>query len=303
MKTYRFPVGPFKYSVTSDVPAALQAMDFLYADYPRLEPDAWVDFDVRLMAVKRSLLQRNILKCKLNLGSHVPFPLFTPDLAGPMLEWGMNWCLWLNVAHLLIFHAAMLELNDNGLILAADSGDGKSTLAAGLALAGWRLLSDELTLLDPDDTVKPNPRLTCEVARMVPLTRPICMKNESIDVIQSIFPDVPFTGIYRGTTKGDVSHIRPSKESVRRATERVTPRWVVFPKFVPGKAANWTPWEKAEAFIQLGRHGNAYSVLGGHGFRVLAGVVTHCDCWRFEYGDLTEAIREFRALAEGGLPC
>lgn len=302
----RFPVGPFTYSVACDVPAGWEAVEFLYADYPKLAADAWTDFHVRVAPDGRfAWLSRNP-NYKVYLEDFVPFPPFPQEQATAMIEWGMNWCIWLHVSHLIIFHAAMLESGGRGLIMAGDSGDGKSTLAAGLALAGWRILSDELTLLDPADTelIVPDGGLPAyEVPRMVPLTRPICLKNESVRVVQELFPEAPFTKMSPGTTKGDVAHIRPPADAVRRARERVLPRWVVFPKYVPGKRAEWTPWEKAEAFIQLGQHGQAYSVLGGRGFEALAGVISHCDCWRFEYGSLEEAVREFRRLEAGGEPC
>jgi hypothetical protein len=43
----------------------------------------------------------------------------------------------------------VLERGGRALLLPAPSGSGKSTLCAGLAFNGWRLLSDELALLDP----------------------------------------------------------------------------------------------------------------------------------------------------------
>ncbi len=322
MNVRRFPVGPFTYEVGCELAPAREAVEFLYADYPQLAADAWVDFRVRVAADGRFAWLRRNPKYKILLDAFVPFPPFRREQTAAMMEWGMNWCIWLNVSHLIIFHAAMLASGANGLIMAADSGDGKSTLAAGLALSGWRLLSDELTLLDPEDTELVEPRAgetdgaataftgevgrqggRYEVAKMVPLTRPICVKNESIRVIRELFPDALMTRPCADTVKGEVAHIRPPTDAVRLARQRVLPRWVVFPKYVPGKKAVWTPWEKAEAFIQLGQHGRAYSVLGGRGFETLAGVISHCDCWRFEYGSLEDAIREFQRLETGALPC
>ena len=48
----------------------------------------------------------------------------------------------------LIIHAAVVEKNGLAAILPAPPGSGKGTLTAGSVLSGWRLLSDELTLID-----------------------------------------------------------------------------------------------------------------------------------------------------------
>ena len=58
------------------------------------------------------------------------------------------------------------------MLLPAAPGSGKTTLCAGLSLRGWRLLSDEFGLIRPGTT------------DLVPVPRPMALKNESIDVIR-----------------------------------------------------------------------------------------------------------------------
>ena len=65
-----------------------------------------------------------------------------------MLEWGLNWCVAGHAHQYLMLHAAALERNGRAVILPGDPGAGKSTLTAALMLSGWRLLSDEITLVD-----------------------------------------------------------------------------------------------------------------------------------------------------------
>ncbi len=342
---YFLRVGPFRYALDLTVRCAAESIERLYTDYPRHTADDWSDFHVRLHP--DGLFSS---KATLYLDHTNPFGSFPKDQAGAMLEWGMNWCVWLNLSHWLIFHAAMLERNGGGLILAADSGVGKSTLAAGLAFSGWRLLSDELTLIDPDDRIdlgmegagKQNAGAleagtlgasnqsvetlgvgqgtagtpeagtletgkqsmgsvgSTSVARMVPIPRPICLKNASIEVLKRFAPQAEWGAVYPETgRKGTVSHIKPLKDAVQRMDERVCPRWIVFPRYVPGKKATWSRWLKAETVIQLGKNSVDYSTLGPKGFETMCRLVDHCDCLRFEYSDLHEAAEQFARLAEG----
>ncbi len=292
MKRFHFAVGPFKYRIETPIPSVMDAVERMYADYPKLSDADWSDFHIRVVP-ERGMKSWFHSNARLFLDNFEPFGVFQQNQAGAMLEWGMNWCIWLNLFHWIVFHAAMLEKKGRGLILAAESGDGKSTLAAALAFSGWRLLSDELTLIDPDDTVNLG-KNALSVARMVPIPRPVCLKNSSIDVIKEFLPDVTFSRTYPETNKGRITHVKPLKSAVERMMERPIPQWIVFPKYVPGSTPKWTPWEKAEAMIQFGGHGRGYSMLGRKGFETVANIVQNCECWKFEYSRLEDAVREFQ---------
>jgi hypothetical protein len=60
---------------------------------------------------------------------------------------------------LLFVHAAVLRHGPEAIVLAGDSGSGKSTTAWGLSRLGLQVLSDELAPIDPDGSmVEPYPR-------------------------------------------------------------------------------------------------------------------------------------------------
>jgi hypothetical protein len=48
----------------------------------------------------------------------------------------------------LVFHASAVEVEDGAVAFVADSGRGKSTLAASFAISGWRFLTDEGLVLE-----------------------------------------------------------------------------------------------------------------------------------------------------------
>ncbi len=64
----------------------------------------------------------------------------------------------LHARGLTTIHAAAVATAGGILVLAGASGQGKSTLALGLAHRGFGLLSDELAIVDRDGTVLPYPR-------------------------------------------------------------------------------------------------------------------------------------------------
>jgi hypothetical protein len=205
-----------------------------------------------------------------------------------MLEWGLNWCVSAHCHQYLVIHAAVIARGGLAVVLPAPSGSGKSTLCAGLVYGGgWRLLSDELALVDPAS------------GEVTPLARPVSLKNASIDVIRRFAPQAALSPVVHDTQKGSVAHLQAPADSVRRAAEPARPRWVVLPRYEAGAKAVLAPLPRGQAFMQLADSAFNYDLHGAEGFRVLADLVEGCGCYEFTYADLEDAVRIFDALAEG----
>jgi HprK-related kinase A len=282
----RLRTGPVVSRIQSRLPAVAQGISLHYAEYPTEESDGFADFHVRIGKPRnlRRWLQPQVLFFVDGQAPFTPLPL---DQAFPMLEWGLNWCVSAHCHQYLIFHAAVVERSGRALLLPAPPGSGKSTLCAGLVHRGWRLLSDELALID------------FATASVIPLPRPVSLKNTSIDVIRAFAPTAALSRPVRDTTKGTVAHMRAPTESVRRAMETARPGWIVFPRYEAGAAARLTALSKGRGLMEMAGSGFNYSVHGRRGFELLARVVDMCACHEFAYGDLEEAATVFDALATG----
>ena len=200
----------------------------------------------------------------------------------------MNWCISAHAHQFLILHAAVLERGGVALIMPAPPGSGKSTLCAALALSGWRLLSDELALIDPGS------------GRVWPLCRPVSLKNRSIEVIRHFAPEAVFGPVAEGTAKGSVAHLRVRDADVERMDEPARPGWVVFPRYRPGAATALEPRPRASTVVELARNAFNMPVLAERGFHALADLVTDSHCHDFCYSRLNEAVACFDALADAG---
>ena len=176
------------------------------------------------------------------------------------------------------------------MVLPAPSGSGKSTLCAALAFRGWRLLSDEMALIDP------------ATGWLQALPRPISLKNRSIEVIRAFAPEAVFSPTVPDTVKGSVAHVRPPREGVSRGAERVPVRWIVVPQYEAGAPAVLTPISRAKAFMTLMDHCFNFETFGREGFATLARVIDGCQAYRFRYGNLDEAVGLFDRLAADAAP-
>ena len=255
-----------------------------YRHHPCVIDAEFADVSVTL---RRPLNLRRWLRSQVEflVEGESPFEPLPRDQAPALLEWGLNWTIASSCHQWLTIHAACLERGGRAVILPAPPGSGKSTLCAALALRGWRLLSDELTLLDPVD------------GRVWGLARPINLKNASIDVIHQAFPDAIIGAPAHDTHKGTVAHLRSTPDSIARVGEKARPAWVVFPRWRAGAEARLSPHSRAEAFLHTASHAFNYSLLGGLGFELNAALMDTSECHDFEYSRLDEAMRVFADLA------
>lgn len=277
-------LGPFALRLRSPLASVRSGLALLYADYPLIAPGGFADFHVRI-APPRGL--RGVWRPQA-LFSFDGFQPFTPlplDQAFAFLEWGLNWCVANYIHRWLVVHAAVLERDGRAVLLPGPPGAGKSTLTAALCLRGWRLLSDELAIVSPEDLA------------LTPLPRPVSLKNRSIDVIRAFDPAAVIGPPAHDTAKGTVAHMRPPADSVARAAETARPTWIVFPRWEADAPAAFEARPRAHSGLELGRNAFNYSVLGRLGFDTLAALLDTCGCFDFRYGRLDEAIVAFDRLA------
>ena len=284
--------GPVVTRIRSRLDAVVQGLAIHYGAFA-IEPDeAFADFHVE---VGRPSGLRSWggggggLKPQVvfRFDGEEPFAPLPGPQGFPMLEWGLNWCIYTYCHQFMTLHSAVLERDGHALLMPAPSGSGKSTLCAGLAFRGWRLLSDELTVVDP------------VAGDIVPVPRPISLKNQSIEVIRAFAPQAVFSPPVPDTVKGLVAHARPPQDAVDKALQRARPRWIVLPRYRAGEPARLEALSRAQVFMQLVENTFNYSIHGPAAFAALAALMDRCDCYSFTYGHLDEAVATFDRLAAG----
>jgi HprK-related kinase A len=273
--------GPFVVRVSSPIAAIPQGIGLLYADYPVAGDDEFADVHIRLVRQGRFGPPQVVF----DFDGERPFAPLPLAHAWPCFEWALNWSIASSANYYLVLHAAVLERAGRALIMPGPPGSGKSTLCAALTARGWRLFSDELTLLDMD------------TGEAVPIPRPISLKNQSIQIIQRYIPDAVLSRTVHYTAKGSVAHLKPHGDHVRRAAETAKPGLVVFPKYVAGGAQRCARRSRADTVLELGNNSFNYHILGRPAFELVADLVEASDCYDLEYGTLDQAIAAFEEIA------
>ncbi len=279
-----FRTGPFFVRLETRLPELLDTFHGLYGRVMETSAAELFDFHV---AVKPPVGLRRWFRPQalFFLDGETPFEPFPRSHAFPLLEWGLNYAIATRAHQYCLLHSAVLERNERALILPALPGSGKSTLCAALMHRGWRLLSDEFGMVRP------------ETGELVPLPRVIPLKNRSIEVIRDFAPEAVLGPVFPGTRKGDVAHVAPTADSLARQHEPARPAWIVFPRFVEGAGCTLEPVADSLAFVRLSNNSFNYHLLGETAYRTLVRLVSGCERYHLEYGDLASAVAQMEALA------
>jgi len=277
--------GPFRARLRTSIPHLRQAWDLLYPGQLGRAGAPFHDFDIAVeppAGPRRWYRPQALFK----IDGASPFKPLPRDQAVSLFEWGLNACIGTRAHQYLIFHAAAIERHGHAAILPGVSQAGKSTLTAALVhRGGWRLLSDELAMMRLDD------------GRIMPLARPIHLKNESIDLMRAYLPGAVISPPVRDTIKGTVALLKAPEASVARMREGATPRWIIFPRWRAVGEVEIAPVGRAATFIELGRNGINLSIHGRRGFTLAADLVERCETLSLRYSGLDDAIAAFDALA------
>lgn len=267
-------IGPVRFRIVSTWPQPLDWLKELYRDYPAVN-DGFADFTVRLEPQK---WWRGFIRPSVHIGGDywlpdaAPLPLTQGLLAAEM---GMNLQMALGWRRHLLLHASTVEKDGKALLMTGLSGSGKSTLSAMLGESGWRFMGDEFALLCP------------QTGLVYSFPRLISLKNAAIAAMQTVVPPERFGPLMKGTPKGDIRHITPSKTAVEAMHSPAKPALLLFPRFGHEKAVR--EMGKSEIFVRLTQASTNYVALGETGFRALTKFVDDIPVKAIDYQSGEEA--------------
>lgn len=268
-------VGTFLCRITSDTGLLANPLHKLYKAYPSsLEPDILVDFEIALRRSNR-LLSKEV---EFIWEGKSPFPPLPLSQTHPLFEWGLNWAIATLSGSEIVIHAAVVEKNGAALILPGDPGAGKSTLCAALALSDWRLLSDELTIIDR------------QTSMVYPVPRPISLKDRSIRLIRDRFPAVEMTEPITETRKGDIAYAKPDDFAVWHSDQMAPIGLILFPQYQTGAALEINQIGNGLALAKLLENTFNVGLLGKKGFVDAARAIAAARCFEVTYSNLDQLL-------------
>jgi len=127
------------------------------------------------------------------------------------------------------FHGAMLAGAQHGVMLCGPREFGKSTLAAYLAAHGFRLVSDEPSLLHLQTaSISPS-------ASISPIEMPVSLKEGTWSILEGDWPQLIDAPVHVRSDGRRIKLLHPSRNHAAHAPQPLT--HIVFPKYSPSSPA------------------------------------------------------------------
>ena len=166
------------------------------------------------------------------------------------------------------------------------NGGGKSTLVAGLMARGWKYLSDEFALINPN-TLN---------AHAFP--KAVCVKAGAFGIVRQL--GLPFAGrrYYVKGLKGRVGYINPREVGPGTIGGRTPIRLVIFPKYTSGRRRRLNPVTRAQAVFALAGSALNRFAFTDQGVSVLSRVVREAECFGIDSGSLDGTCDLIQSLVD-----
>ena len=272
----RYDVLGVGVELVSDDPTVVEVVD---ASYGIFRQDR--DIADRAPAAARLVVESTASEWLVSGGTAAPRSCQTADMAAvetldrlvDTVQRGLH------AAARISIHSAALATAGGILVVAGASGQGKSTLALGLAHRGYGLLSDELAIVEPDGTVLPYPRS-------------VHVRPDTIELI----PALGFLADRPRLTLGGGSEWALTPAELRDRWGGTAPEAgplaaILLLEGVPGAADPTVSYvSPAIAALELARSSWAASIAFGSTLARLAAAASSVPCARLRSGPLEETL-------------
>jgi HprK-related kinase A len=278
-----FQIGAIGVGVRSAVDGLLRSYEELYRPYRReSRPDRTVEVAVAHRRLAPTFRKHYLIRT----AGRRKFKTRNPAAVLPYLEWAINWQIMLQRPEFLQIHASVVQCDRGGMIFPGSPGSGKTTLAAGLLARGWRYLSDEFALIEP------------EHRRLVPYPKALCIKAGSYAVMERLGLTIRSAAVHAKPLKGPVRFLNPTKIRPDAVGTPCPIRAVVFPTYVNGADPCLRAISRAEAAFELNRLSFNFLEFGNDAFDLLAAVIRDARCYRLVSGDIGATCDRIESMAE-----
>jgi hypothetical protein len=182
----------------------------------------------------------------------------------------------------LLIHAGAVGFADQGLLLPAAAGSGKTTLVAGLVAAGFQYLSDEVGVFEP------------ETLQLLPFAKRLYIKRGGSRALAGMYPELTTRVPRLRSALETIWYLAPPVDAW--PARRVTLRYLVVPQYVAGARTELAPMPRTAALSRVVGQSYRLQAHGATRMSQLIEAVRTADSYALTIGSLQDAIEQLQHL-------
>lgn len=235
---------------------------------------------------------KNIYTVFINNGNKRPKPIHTifskKDIAFktmnvseiiPLLEWLVINDAGISLSNFLQIHAGAVEKNKKGFLLPSGPGKGKTTLILGLILDGFKYLTDEVSLVSPDNLM------------IEPFPRSLCIKESSFQLFQNLKSDFNLKDYFLRYDNQKAWYINPLHLHKKCLGNQTKVNYIVFINFDPKEKSRLEEISKSKTILEMTKQSFNLSSYNNKGVDMLVSIVSNAKCYTLFSNNLKNSIK------------
>lgn len=202
----------------------------------------------------------------------------------PLLEWLVINDAGISLDNFLQIHAGAVEKNKKGFLFPSAPGKGKTTLSLGLIMDGFKYLTDEVTLINPDN-------LTIE-----PFPRSLCIKESSFDLLQNLKSDLNLREYSLRYDNQKAWYINPTYLNKDCLGGQTRADYIVFLNFHPKEKSRIEEIQRTKALAEMAKQSFNLSSFNNKGMDALVSIVCNASCFALFSNSLKNSVKLIKSL-------
>ena len=182
-------------------------------------------------------------------------------------------------------HSAAVGRGGGCILIAGESGRGKSTLLAHMLAEGFDYVADDLVLIVPPDLA------------VLPIPMPLILKRGSWDPLAAVLPGLEAARVFRRGGR-DVKYWNPGRGQIAREPRPI--RGIIFPRYVKDAPFKATQLSAFHAIERITKAPMRIGIpLAHQAVERLVALIERCPVYELSYGDARAATKWAGELLAG----
>lgn len=178
-----------------------------------------------------------------------------------------------------LIHAGVVGFDHKAILFPAQSGSGKTTLIASLLKNGFKYLSDEIAIIEPQTLI------------VHPFPKPLNIKIGSLPLFTNFEPEMELINKRDTGIEDKIHHVLVRNGSIHPVDKPIPIKSIIFVQYKPKVDCRLRRISKACTIFELVKCSFNQYLFKEKGIDLIDRLVATCECYQLQFNHLDEAMK------------